>query len=178
MTTTTATPTELGATRERSALDLDDLARCSVGELTRMYREAKAPASLDALSGTPSASRMLTLIGPLGGRAARPVVAALAKAPYFPWIGKRFEAFDAERGQGINRTRLLGERYRFDLRFDRSALDGERCVLLDYDVPDNPWFIRRIRDELREVRPGLFLGPALMRTRTEPKLVLYFAVER
>lgn len=176
MSTTTA-ETVRGGTRERSAIDLDDLARSSIGELTRMYREARAPSSLDALAGTP-AGRMLTVVGPLGHGPLRSAVAALARAPYFPWIGKRFEAFDDKSGQGINRVRLLGERYRFELRYDRSVLDGERCVLLDYDLPDNPWFIRRIRDELREVRPGLFLGPALVRTRTEPKLALYFAVQR
>ncbi len=177
MTTTTADRAVHGAGAERGELDLDELARASIGELTRIYREAKAPASLGALHGTP-AGRMLTLVGPLGRGPLRGAVARLAAAPYFPWMGKRFEAFDAESGQGINRVRLLGERYRFELRFDRSVLDGERCVLLDYDLPDNPWPIRRIRDELREVRPGLFLGPALLRTRTEPKLVLYFAVER
>jgi hypothetical protein len=155
---------------------MDDLARAGIGELTRMYREALAPSSLDALHGTPR-GRMLAVTGPLGRGPARRAVAALARAPFFPWIGKRFEAHDDRSGQGINRVRLLGERYRFDLRFDQSVLDGERCVLLDYDVPDNPFFIRPIRDELREVSPGLFLGPALLRTRTEPRLVLFFAVE-
>ncbi len=162
--------------RARGAITLDDLAKASVGELTRMYREARAPESLDGLHGTPR-GRMLAVVGPLGKRPMRDVVAAVARAPLFPWIGKRFEAFDARSGQGINRVRVLGERYRFELRYDDSVLDGQRCVLLDYDLPDNPFFIRPIRDELREVSPGLFLGPALLRTRTEPKLVLFFAVE-
>lgn len=165
------------APAENEVLGLDDLATMSVGELTRLYREAKAPSSLEALAGTPE-SRMLTLVGPLGRNPARRLVASLARQPFFPWLGKRFETFDDTRGEGINRVIALGDRYRFELRFDESALDGGRCVLLDYDLPENPWFIRRIRDELREVRPGLFLGPALVRTRTEPKLALYFAVDR
>jgi hypothetical protein len=80
-------------------------------------------------------------------------------------------------GRGINRVIFLGEKYPFALSFGPSALDGERCVVLDYDLAENPWIIRRIRDELREVTPGLFLGPALLRTRTEPKLTLFFALD-
>lgn len=174
----TTTATTQGSVRagERGRTTLDELAKASIGELTRIYREARAPSSLAALGGTPK-GRMLTVVGPLGRGPARAAVATLARAPFFPWLGKRFEAFDDRTGQGINRVRLLGERYRFELRFDDSVLDGQRCVLLDYDLPDNPFFIRPIRDELREVRPGLFLGPALLKTRSEPKLVLFFAVE-
>jgi hypothetical protein len=171
--------TETESKRARSTastLGLDDLSRLGVGELTRMYREARAPSSLEALSGAP-ASRMLTVIGPLGRGPARALVARLAAHALFPWRGKRFEASAPHHGQGINRVLGLGEKFRFQLRYDDSVLDGGRCVLLDYDLPENPWVIRQIRDELREVRPGLFLGPALLRTRTEPKLVLYFAVD-
>jgi hypothetical protein len=35
-----------------------------------------------------------------------------------------------------------------------------------------------IRDELREVAPGLFLGPAMLDTKNSPpKLVLFFACD-
>lgn len=159
-----------------SPLTLEELARRSVGELTRIYREAAAPGSLTALAG-PLRGRMLTLAGPLGRGRARGLVAGLSRATFFPWRGKTFEAFDDDAGQGINRVHVLGERYRFELGFGESALDGRPCVVLDYDVPDNPWPIRRLRDELRELSPGLFLGPALIETRTQPKLALFFAVD-
>lgn len=155
---------------------LDDLARLSVRELEALYREASAPASLDGLAGAP-VGRMLTVRGPLDRARARGRVARLARAAFFPWRGKSFEAFDAEHGEGINRVHLLGERFRFGLSFDRSAIDGAPCVLLDYDRPDNPWLIRQIRDELRELRPGLFLGPALFKRRRDPVLVLWFAID-
>lgn len=155
---------------------LDDLARLSSAELEALYRRAAPPASLDALAGAP-VGRMLTVRGPLDREGARARVARLARASFFPWLGKSFEAFDAERGEGINRVQLLGERFRFGLSFDRSVVDGEPCVLLDYDRADNPWLIRQIRDELRELRPGLFLGPALAKTRGEPVLVLWFAID-
>jgi hypothetical protein len=174
MTTTTM---DAGArTQARSSIGLEDLARSSIGELTRLYREAKAPASLEALHGTPR-GRMLTVVGALGRRPVRGAVAALARASFFPWGGKSFEAFNATDGRGINRVQLLGERFPFDLRYGTSALDGERCVILDYGLAQNPWIIRQIHDELREVAPGLFLGPAMFKTRTEPKLILFFAID-
>lgn len=170
---------ETRASDERRAIGpehLDDLADRSVRELERLYREAPAPESLEALHGAP-VGRMLTVRGPLDRPRVRTRVARLARAGFFPWRGKSFEAFDAETGQGINRVHLLGERFDFGLRFDRSVIDGGPCVLLDYDRPGNPWVIRRIRDELRELRPGLFLGPALFETRRDPVLVLWFAID-
>lgn len=157
------------------AITLEALARMSVAELDRVYREAKAPDDLFALDGSP-AGRMLAAIGPLDLGPVRSRVAKLARASFFPWAGKTFRAFDPEAGEGVNRLKLIGERYRFGLSFGPSAIDGERCVVLDYDRADNPWPIRQIRDELREVAPGLFLGPALATTGSEPKLVLWFAV--
>ncbi|MCB9595724.1 MAG: hypothetical protein H6719_23585 [Sandaracinaceae bacterium] len=154
---------------------LDDLARLSVAELGALYRDAPAPTSLEDLAGAP-VGRMLTVRG-IDRPRRRAGVAQLARAGFFPWRGKSFEAFDHERGEGINRTTLLGERFKFGLSFDRSAIDGGPCVLLDYDRSDNPWPIRQIRDELRELRPGLFLGPALWKTKRDPVLVLWFAID-
>lgn len=154
---------------------LDELATMGVDELRRVYAEAQAPADLHALEGSPE-GRMLAVAGPLDRDAARGPLARLARASWFPWHGKTFRVSDAEAGEGINRVAILGDKYRFGLSFGRSAMDGERCVVLDYDRPDNPFFIRAIRDELREVSPGLFLGPALLDVGRAPKLVLFFAV--
>ena len=48
---------------------------------------------------------------------------------------------------------------------------------LDYDLADNPWAIRQIHDEVREVSPGLFLGPAMWKTEGAPAFVLWFALD-
>ena len=179
MNVTESDPTEPRPVTRRRAIGperLDDLARLCVNELDGLYRDAPAPESLEALAGAP-VGRMLTVRGPFDRPRSRGRVAALARAAWFPWRGKSFSAFDAETGEGINRVRLLGERFRFGLSFDRSAIDGRPCVLLDYDRPDNPWLIRQIRDELRELRPGLFLGPAMWKTDHDPALVLWFAID-
>lgn len=173
---TTTTMDDVRASARSAELTVDDLARMKIGELTRIYREGRAPASLEALQGAPR-GRMLTLAGPLGRGPLRRGVAAFARASFFPWGGKSFEAFNATDGRGINRVALLGDRFPFDLRYGISKLDGLRCVILDYDQPENPWLIRQIHDELREVSPGLFLGPAMAKTRTEAKLVLFFAID-
>ena len=168
-TTTSATRTE--------RFTADQLATMSVTELEDVYREGSVP-TIDALDGAPP-GRMLTIAGALGWRGMRRRVAAFARSSVFPWGGKSFHSHSATSGRGINRVALLGEKYPFDTRPEPSAIDGKECVFLDYDKPENPWFIRAIRDELREVSPGLFLGPAMWAPRGKtPQLVLWFAIDK
>ncbi|MEM9067173.1 MAG: hypothetical protein AAGE52_01665 [Myxococcota bacterium] len=158
-------------------LSADRLAEQSVEELETLYRGGVLPA-IDELDGAPP-GRMLTLAGPLGRAGLRGAVANLARHPAFPWAGKTFHSSSATIGGGINRVRLLGDRYPFDTRVEPSAIDGKPCVLLDYRRPDNPFFIRPIRDELRKVGQGLYLGPAMLDLqRGTPRLVLWFAIDK
>ena len=48
---------------------------------------------------------------------------------------------------------------------------------LDYDLPENPFFIRAIKDEIRELSPDLYLGQAWLRAGGKETLVLYFALQ-
>jgi hypothetical protein len=51
-------------------------------------------------------------------------------------------------------------------------------LILDYDLDVNPGYIRHVHDEIREVSPGLFMGPAMWKGRGEKKtLVLWFALD-
>ena len=155
---------------------LDDLAALDVGALEAAYRSGTMPASLRALDGEPEC-RMLSVRGLDNGRVATGLRHFAASAA-FPWAGKSFTSASDANGAGINRVRLGGARrwFPFRTRQDPSAIDGAPCILLDYDLPENPALIRRIRDELREVSPGLFLGPAMAVTgRGAPALVLFFA---
>jgi hypothetical protein len=65
----------------------------------------------------------------------------------------------------------LGKRdlYPFKTQFDRSALDNKPCVFINYDSDENPAYIRAIRDEVREVAPGLFFGPVLIRVHGDAR---------
>jgi hypothetical protein len=54
---------------------------------------------------------------------------------------------------------------------DSSWYDGDRCVVLDYSKTS--WVARRVRDEIREVAPSVFLGLVFVGRR----LVLHFALD-
>ncbi|MEZ4376278.1 MAG: hypothetical protein R3B07_36070 [Polyangiaceae bacterium] len=159
-----------------SSLSADDLAKLSLGELRALYAGGRL-FDLDRLAGAPK-GRMLTLAGGLGKPTPRRVLARLAKGALFPWRGKSFQTLDRlnQRGAGINRVLLLGEKFPFDTFVEASAIDGKSCIRLDYDKPENPFFIRVIRDELREVAKDLYLGPAMFDGK-RPELVLWFAID-
>src|SRR5580658_9972410 len=143
-----------------SGLTLDDLARSTPRQLQALYEGGAVPDRLDRLDGD-LVGRMLALRGVGRGVALR-AIASLARRPGFAWAGKSFRATDTGTGTGINRVRLAGRHRLFPFRtlFGPSVVDGRPCVVLDYDDADNPGLIRSIHDEVREVAPGLYLGPA------------------
>lgn len=55
-------------------------------------------------------------------------------------------------------------------------VEGCPAFQLNYDNADNPFFIRAIKDEVRQVAPGLFLGQAYVVLFGRPRLALYFAL--
>jgi hypothetical protein len=103
-------------------------------------------------------------------------------APSFVWEGKTFQAHSDTRGVGHNRVfvpRALGRQnlFPFETSFGPSAIDGRPTLILDYDLRVNPSYIRKIHDEIREVAPGLFLGPAMWKAARGKALVLWFALD-
>jgi hypothetical protein len=156
---------------------LETLAALDVDALGPVYAGGTVPASLAALDGHPR-GRMLAVRkldrGTVGG-----TLRAFAGGAAFPWGGKSFASESATTGSGINRVHLLGRHqlFPFHTRVAASAVDGRPTVVLDYDLPDNPWLIRQIHDEIREVSPGLFLGPAMWKTKGAPAFVLWFALD-
>ena len=163
----------IAAVMPKPVLDLGQLTRMGPTALAQVYAAGTLP-ELPSVSGVPH-GRMLALDA-LGDS---PRIARLAAKLRFPWRGKSFSGDSTFAGEGINRIRLFGDRqwYRFETYTAPSVLDGQPCVLLNYDLADNPWFIRRIRDEIREVASGLFMGPALVRKRGRHTRVLHFAID-
>ncbi len=119
--------------------------------------------------------RMLAVVGlpaPLAGP-----VRALAGSDLFPWRGKSFTPRDGEHGHGVNR--VLSDRFelfRFTTFVGASRAGAFDAVQLDYDHASNPFFIRAIKDEIRELRPGLWLGQAYAAVGNKEHLVLYFGL--
>jgi hypothetical protein len=164
--------------RPARTLDLDALAALDVAALGRLYAGGRAPARLDALDGHPR-GRMLAVRGLDRGRLFA-ALRRLAGAAAFPWGGKSFTATARDAGSGANRVHLGGRHqlFPFETRIAPSVVDGAPSVVLDYDLPDNPGFIRAIHDEVREIEEGLYLGPAMWkRAGHEPAFVLWFALD-
>jgi hypothetical protein len=162
-----------------SVRNLDDLAALSSDELAALYRDAPLPTGVDRLVGKPK-GRMLAVRG-TDGTPLFDVLRSIAASGAFPWDGKTFGALQPGEGTGINRIQLFMQRlewFPFRTRLEASVVDGRACVYLDYEQPENPFFIAKVRDEIREVAPDLWLGPAMIKTGPATAVhVLWFAVD-
>lgn len=129
---------------EITAADPSSLVGQTAGELADLFGTGTAGAVPDGRG------RGTVLLG-TGGRAAR-VAAALCYA--LAWRGK---VVNARAGRLKNLVTPLGIRaieaavYKQD-----SWYDGATCIVLDYSRTS--LLARKVRDEIREVAPGVFLG--------------------
>ncbi len=167
------------ATLDAAAIErlrkLDGLVERSCPELERLYVEARAP-------------RIGQVAGDLRGRMlawpsleSRPGVAgairSFAGSRGFPWRGKTFSPRSEVGGEGINR--VFSDRFRlfrFETFIAHSRAGDFDALQLDYDLRGNPPVIRSIKDEIRELEPGLWLGQAWIKTKKRESLWLYFAL--
>ena len=161
----------------QTTLTIEDLRTMSFDELEEIYRSAKRPAALSDLNGD-ALGAMLAWRKPASGPIAS-LLRSWGGSSLFPWKGKTFESQSGERGEGINRIDFKFTKtqwFSFGTRFDSSFLDGQPSFVLDYSRPGNPPLIRSIVDEVREVAPGLYLGPAALKVKGKPKPILFFSV--
>jgi hypothetical protein len=153
---------------------VDELLALGARQLEALYRSASVP-KLDQIEGDLK-GRMLAWPS-LKGVPAQ-IVRSLASSDRFPWRGKSFHALSADSGEGINR--VVSDRwkvFRFTTFVGPSRAGAFDAVQLDYDHASNPFFIRAIKDEIRELRPGLYLGQAWLQTGDNTTLVLYFGLQ-
>ena len=164
------------AIEETPDLDLAALRRMNFLELDALYRAGKRPAALSDLDGD-AVGAMLAWRTPATGPIAW-WLRTFGASSSFPWEGKSFKSHNSDQGAGINRVNFFGKRtwFPFKTRFEPSFLDGKPSFRLDYSGPANPPFIRSIVDEVREVAPRLYLGPAALLVSGKPRPILYFAV--
>lgn len=80
-------------------------------------------------------------------------------ARLFAWQGKIFDIFSTDEQVGI----LVNKITPFSLTFiiakvyrDKSWMDGKETIVIDYS--STSFFARVIRDEIREIEPGVYLG--------------------
>ena len=124
-------------------IDVRDLLLMSRRELDALFTNSPA-------GSIPDGEGDGTLIIASGSPLAR-VAAAIAR---LAWQGK---VFDATQGRLMNRVTPFGVRaVAAEVYTAPSRFDGKECIVLDYSKTS--LFARKIRDEIREVAPRLYLG--------------------
>jgi len=175
-TTSAETSHDHAVAADATPLHLDYLLRLSADQLHALYTGSRVPRLSDVHGDL--RGRMLA-IPALHATLAR-LPRAWASTSSFPWRGKSFQPLSEDRGEGINR--VVSDRfrlYRFETFIGKSRAGDFDAVQLDYDLPENPFFIRPIKDEIRELGPGLYLGQAWLAIGSRgPLLALYFALEK
>ena len=157
-------------------IDLATLREMNYRQLDHLYRESRAPESVSELDGD-ARGAMLAWRRPASGPIAA-LLRSFGKSSGFPWEGKSFQSTSGEGGTGINRINLVRNMrwFPFQTRLGPSFRDGKPTFVLDYSGRANPPLIRSIVDEVREVAPGLYMGPAAIIFRGQPRPVLFFAL--
>lgn len=117
-------------------------------ELDEIYREAEA-------GKIPHGDTRGTAI--VAGSMLSKLYARFARL--FAWQGKVFDLFPPDKKQGV----LINKVTPFSLTFvvakvyrDASWMDQKETIVIDYSTTS--FFCKKIRDEIREVEPGVYLG--------------------
>lgn len=148
------------ATRAVQSSSLEALAHMDSAALEQLFRDGKVPSSLKALDGN-VAGRLLS-VRHLDKTLLAAPIRYVSGLPVFPWKGKGFSSNHESGGVGSNQLSFGLHLVPFETRIEQSLLDGKDCVRFNYDQGVNPWPLNKIRDEVREVFPGVFIGPAML----------------
>ncbi len=135
----------------------------SPAALRRLWGALPAPSTEDLIG-----DHRAVLVGPRPLRALAPAALGLAGLP--DWFGKRFEAAVGGTPGILEGVNLLGDPDREDdlveylamsAAIEPSVLDGNPVVVSTYSSQAPlPW--RHVRDEFRQLAPGLLLGMAVL----------------
>lgn len=148
-------------------IHLDDLPKMRRRELDELYLLATTP-KLEEVKGVTN------------GRILDGVIHFNKFFSWIPWKGKVFEPLTVTAGKGINRMEVGSIKKKW-FKFATSIippLDGKDDVLtLNYSNQGNIWPIRLVRDDLKKLHDGLFLGAVYLKSKKGYKFTLYFALE-
>lgn len=167
--TMSPTPDDARLAAKAARVSLDDLQEMSLEELDELFLWASTPTIRE-------------LDGETNGRACAGVMPA-DELPWMPWKGKVFEPVSETEGRGKNRIEssfidlFKFKLFEFKTRVVPPLKGDDDVVTLDYDLKGNPRIIRRIRDDLKKLREGLFLGTANLKKDDGFKFILYFALQ-
>lgn len=141
------------------AANLRDLQRLTPDELDELFRESPAGEIPDG------EAEGVVLLAP-GTDLQGPV------AKLIHLVGWKGKVFDRDRGELLNRISLLDlEAVRAKVYKDTSWFDENETIVLDYSKTS--LIAQWIRDEIREVSPGVYLGLVFW----ERSKLLHFALD-
>lgn len=138
------------------------LLRMNRCELEALYRQAPPAPVLDGYFAGLAIRRP-------GGKLA----AVSSSATGLIWKGKQF---CAAAGTLINRWACGVEAVEAQVHPGESWVDGQPALIMDYRG-SSPVVWRNVRDELREIAPGLYLGVMVQDRAAGPKVGQFFALE-
>lgn len=143
--------------------ELSDLQTLGQRDLNRLYGDLDA----GAIPNGGSRGKAIVLPGTL---LTYPAAAAMGLV----WQGKIFEKESNESAVLFNR--VFGfKAIKAKVFFGKSWYDGQESIVVDYQ--DTSLLVPFVRDEIREIAPGLYLGRAYARTLIGPRFVLNFALD-
>jgi hypothetical protein len=127
-----------------ATITLDELTSMTQAQLDDLFR-------LSPLGDIPDGDALGTAIVAPGTEIERPI---LWPARWLAWQGK---VFDRTRGELVNKVSPLSlHLIKAKVYIAPSWFDGQPVIVLDYSKTS--LLARKIRDEIREVSPGTFLG--------------------
>jgi hypothetical protein len=155
-----AVPVSAEKPAERPALTVCQLVHMCREELDTVYQGGTAPTSLSGKVRGTAIPSPGSSFGPARSKATKAV-----------WQGK---VFDSCCGTATNK--FFGLRaVKANVCTGESWMDGKPALILDYSQTSLVY--RDVRDEIREVAPGLYLGAMYEDHCCGPRLKMYFVLE-
>lgn len=152
---------------QRQEVTFDSLAEMNVEELDDVFGSAEAPDTRE-LEGELE-ERFLAGRGALRLRGFRRIV----NTRFNPWKGKF--VVGAAGANVLRAGPFTKEIAEFDVHNEPSVLDGKEAAVLSH-TSDNPEVVQRIRDEIRRVGDGVYLGAASVKAGDGYRFVFYFGL--
>ena len=89
----------------------------------------------------------------------------------------KYFSYSITENKGYNRFLRFIEVGRFRMETGQSDLpDGLEVLKIIYDPPGNPFFMRPLVDELRQICPGTYLGRGIYSIAGKKMNIFYFTV--
>lgn len=150
---------------EPPALTPEALTAMGYDELEALYRAASASCQAATIP-----------CGYLPGRAIYCSTEKLSKVKSavsaLSWKGKHFSS---EEPILVNQW-LVGKAVKANVSLGESWLDGQPAIVMDYQGK-SPLIWRNVRDEVREVAPGLYLGAMFQRGCGDARFRMFFVLD-